>query len=87
MKSKTSEKGRGIVKSGIASLTISGLLSTGRLSTFGIESTLLILLSILEMVGYLYGMVAISSGATQTYPVNDLLKERGKDYQISKLRC
>lgn len=77
-KSKTPEKGRGIVKSGIASLTISGLLSTGRLSASGIDSTLLLILSILEMVGYLYGMIAISSGATQTNPVDDLLKGKGE---------
>ena len=76
-KSKTPEKGRGIVKSGIASLTISGLISTGRVSASGIDSTLLLILSILEMIGYLYGMVAISSGATQTNPVDDLLKGKG----------
>lgn len=77
-KSRTPEKGRGIVKSGIASLTISGLLSTGRLSASGIDSTLLLILSILEMIGYLYGMIAISSGATQTNPVDDLLKGKGE---------
>lgn len=77
-KRKTPEKGRGIVKSGIASLTISGLLSTGRLSASGIDSTLLLILSILEIVGYLYGMIAISSGATQIKPVDDLLKGKGE---------
>ncbi len=76
-KSKTPEKGRGIVKSGIASLTISGLLSTGRLSASGIDTTLLLILSILEIVGYLYGLIAISSGATQTNPVYDLLQGKG----------
>jgi hypothetical protein len=76
-KSKTPEKGRGIVKSGIASLTISGLLSTGRLSASGIDTTLLLILSILEMIGYLYGIIAISSGGTQTYPVDELLKGKG----------
>jgi len=76
-KSKTPEKGRGIVKRGIASLTISGLLSTGRLSASGIDSTLLLILSILEMIGYLYGMIAISSGASQTNPVDELLKGKG----------
>jgi hypothetical protein len=77
-KSKSPEKGRGIVKSGIASLTISVLLSTGRLSASGIDTTLLLILSILEIVGYLYGMIAISSGATQTNPVDDLLKGKGE---------
>ncbi len=77
-KSKTPEKGKGIVKSGIASLTISGLLSTGRLSASGIDTTLLLILSILEIIGYLYGMIAISSGATQINPVDDLLKGKGE---------
>ena len=77
-KSKTPEKGRGIVKSGIASLTISGLLSTGRLSASGIDTTLLLILSILEMIGYLYGTIAISSGAAQINPVNELLKGKGE---------
>jgi len=77
IKSKTPGKGREIVKSGIASLTISGLLSTGRLSASGIDSTLLLILSILELIGYLYGMVAISSGASQTNPVDDLLQGKG----------
>ncbi|MFH5883971.1 hypothetical protein ACG2F4_06640 [Halalkalibaculum sp. DA3122] len=76
-KSKTPEKGKGIVKSGIASLTISGLLSTGRLSASGIDTTLLLILSILEIIGYLYGMIAISSGASQTNPVDDLLQGKG----------
>lgn len=78
LKGKTPEKGKGIVKSGIASLTISGLLSTGRLSASGIDSTLLLILSILEMIGYLYGMIAISSGASQINPVDDLLQGKGE---------
>ncbi|PAU94253.1 hypothetical protein CK503_08550 [Aliifodinibius salipaludis] len=87
-KKRTPEKGRGIVKSGIASLTISGLLSTGRLSASSIDTTLLLILSILEIIGYLYGMVAISSGATQTYPVDELLKGKGdglSDHQAKVL--
>ncbi|WP_441000445.1 hypothetical protein [Fodinibius sp. SL11] len=77
-KNRTPEKGRGIVKSGIASLTISGLISTGRLSASGIDTTLLLILSILEIIGYLYGMIAISSGATQINPVDELLKGKGE---------
>jgi hypothetical protein len=80
-KSKTPEKGKGIVKSGIASLTISGLLSTGRLSASGIDSTLLLILSILEIIGYLYGMIAISSGAAQTNSMDQLLQGQGEDLQ------
>jgi hypothetical protein len=29
------------------------------------------------MIGYLYGIIAISSGGTQTYPVDELLKGKG----------
>jgi hypothetical protein len=77
-KSKTPEKGKGIVKSGIASLTISGLLSTGRLSASGTDATLLLILSILETIGYLYGMVAISSGASQVNGIDQLLEGNGE---------
>ena len=85
-KSRTPKKGRGIVKSGIASLTISGLLSTGRLSASGIDTTLLLILSILELIGYLYGMVAISSGATQINPVDELLKGKGEGLSIQQAK-
>lgn len=77
-KSKTPKQGKGIVKSGVTSLTISGLISTGRLSVSDIDGTLLIILSILETIGYLYGMMAISSGATQVSPIDQLLKGEGE---------
>lgn len=80
-KSKTPETGKGIVKSGIASLTISGLLSTGRLSASSIDTTLLLILSILEIIGYLYGMVAISLGAAQTNGMDQLLEGQGDRLQ------
>jgi len=78
LKSRTPEKGRGIVKSGIASLTISGLISTGKISAGGADGTLLLILSILETIGYLYGVVAVSSGAAQTHPVDQLLQGRAQ---------
>jgi len=78
LKSRTPEKGRGIVKSGIASLTISGLISTGKISAGGADGTLLLILSILETIGYLYGVIAVSSGAAQTHPVDELLKGKGE---------
>lgn len=73
----TPEEGKGIVKSGVASLTISGLISSGRMSAGEIDSTLLIVLAILETAGYLYGLIAVSSGASQTYPEEDLLEGKG----------
>jgi hypothetical protein len=86
-KSKTPEKGKGIVKSGITSLTISGLLSTGRLSASGIDSTLLLILSILEIIGYLYGMIAISSGAAQTNGIDQLLQGNGEGLQKQQAKA
>lgn len=77
-KSKTPQQGKGIVKSGVASLSIAGLISTGKLSTSGVDGTLLIILSILETIGYLYGMIAISSGAAQTDATHKLLKGKGE---------
>jgi len=77
-KSKTPEKGKGIVKSGIASLTISGLISAGKLSASGLDSTLLLILSILETIGYLYGMIALSSGAAQVSELDQLLDGKGE---------
>ncbi|WP_441001461.1 hypothetical protein [Fodinibius sp. SL11] len=86
-KSKTPEKGKGIVKSGIASLTISGLLSTGRLSASSIDTTLLLILSILEIIGYLYGMVAISSGAAQTDGIDQLLQGQREGLQKKQAKA
>lgn len=77
-RSNTPEQGKGIVKSGVASLSIAGLISTGKLSTSGVDGTLLIILSILEAIGYLYGMIAISSGAAQTDAAHELLKGKGE---------
>ena len=70
---KTPEEGKVVAKSGVTSLTIAGLISTGRLATGEMDSTLLIVLAILEAIGYLYGLVALSSGASQTCPEEDLL--------------
>jgi len=77
-KSKTPERGRGIIKSGIASLTISGLISTGKISAGGADGTLLLILSILETIGYLYGMIALSSGAAQVSELDQLLDGKGQ---------
>jgi hypothetical protein len=87
-KSKTPEKGRGIVKSGIASLTISGLISTGKISAGGVDGTLLLILSILETIGYLYGIIALSSGAAQISELDQLLDGKGEglgEHQAKRL--
>ena len=75
---KSPDHGKRFVKSGVASLTIAGLLSIGRLSGSDIDGTLLLILSILEAIGYLYGMVAITSGAAQTDTPSELLKGKGE---------
>ncbi|WP_440999899.1 hypothetical protein [Fodinibius sp. SL11] len=80
-KSKTPENGKRIVKSGVASLSIAGLISTGKLSASGVDTTLLLILSILEIIGYLYGMVAISSGMAQTNGIDQLLQGQGEGLQ------
>ncbi|MEX2352207.1 MAG: hypothetical protein WD529_07220 [Balneolaceae bacterium] len=76
-RAKTSQEGKGIVKSGVASLTISGLISSGRMAAGEIDSTLLIILAILETGGYLFGVTALSAGASQTCPEEALLEGRG----------
>ena len=76
-RSRTSQSGKGIVKSGVASLTISGMISSGKMTAGEMDATLLIILSILEAIGYLYGLVAVSSGASQTCPEEELLQGRG----------
>ncbi|MDZ7692026.1 MAG: hypothetical protein U5K69_13000 [Balneolaceae bacterium] len=78
LRSKTPEQGKGIVKSGVASFTIAGLISTGKLSATGVDGNLLLILSILESLGYLYGMIAVSSGAAQSDTVDQLLKGNGE---------
>lgn len=75
---KTSDEGKGIVKSGVASLTISGLISSSRMAAGDIDSTLLIILAILETAGYLFGVTALSSGASQTCPEELLLEGKGE---------
>lgn len=77
-RAKTSQEGKGIVKSGVASLTISGLISSGRMVAGEIDSTLLITLAILETVGYLFGVTALSAGASQACPEEALLEGKGE---------
>jgi len=74
---ETSEEGKAVAKSGLASLTIAGLISCGRVAAGEMDSTLLIVLAILEAAGYLYGLIALSAGASQTCPAEDLLEGKG----------
>lgn len=85
-RSKPPDQGKGFVRSGVASLIIAGLLSTGRLSESDIDGTLLLILSILEAIGYLYGTVAISSGAAKTDAARELLKGKAEGTSSNKAK-
>jgi len=63
---KTPEEGKDIAKSGVTSLAIAGSISAGKLQVGDIDATLLIILGILEALGYLYGCVALSIGVSQS---------------------
>ena len=66
LRGKTPEQGKDIAKSGVTSLAIAGSISAGKLQVGDIDATLLIILGILEALGYLYGCVALSLGVSQT---------------------
>jgi hypothetical protein len=83
----TPEEGKGIVSSGIASLTIAGLISTGRLSAGQLDSTLLIVLAILEVAGYLFGVTALSAGASQSCPDQELLAGKGEGLSSTEAKA
>ena len=66
LRGKTPEEGKDIAKSGVTSLAIDGSISAGKLQVGDIDATLLIILGILEALGYLYGCVALSVGVSQS---------------------
>ena len=66
IRGKTPAEGKEIVKSGLTSLAVAGSISAGKLQLSDIDTTLLLLLGILEAAGYLYGCVALSVGASQS---------------------
>jgi hypothetical protein len=66
IKGKTPEEGKDIAKSDVTSLAIAGSISAGKLQIGEIDTTLLLILGILEAAGYLYGCFAVSIGVTQS---------------------
>jgi len=66
LRGKTPEQGKEIAKSGLTSLTIAGSISAGKLQLGDFDTTLLLILGILEVAGYLFGCVAVSVGFSQT---------------------
>jgi len=67
-KGKTTEAGKDIAASGATSIAIAGSITAGKLQIGELDATLLIILGILETLGYLYGCVAVSVGASQSEP-------------------
>jgi len=65
LRGKTPDEGKEIAKSGLTSIAIAGSISAGKLQVGDIDATLLIILWILEALGYLYGCVALSVGTSQ----------------------
>jgi hypothetical protein len=65
LRGKTPVEGKEIAKSGLTSLAVAGSISAGKLQLSDIDTTLLLILGILEAAGYLYGCVAVSAGITQ----------------------
>ena len=63
---KTPTEGKDIAKSGLTSLAVASSISAGKLQVAELDATLLIIFGILEVVGYLYGCVALSVGASQS---------------------
>jgi hypothetical protein len=66
VRGKTPTEGKEIAKSGLTSFALAGSISAGKLQLSDIDTTLLLILGILEAAGYLYGCVAVSVGFSQT---------------------
>ncbi|MDZ7660481.1 hypothetical protein [Fodinibius sp.] len=65
---ETPQEGKDIAQSGLTSLGISGMITTGRLNAGELDETVIIILAIVEAIGYLYGVVAILAGNVQVRP-------------------
>ena len=66
LRGKTPDEGKEIAKSGLTSIALAGSISAGKLQVGELDATLLIILGILEALGYLYGCVALSVGVSQS---------------------
>lgn len=62
---ETPQEGKDIAKSGLTSLGISGMITTGRINAGEIGETVLIILAIVEAIGYVYGVIAVLAGGSQ----------------------
>jgi hypothetical protein len=62
---ETPQEGKDIAQSGLTSLGISGMITTGRLNSADLDETVIIILAIVEAIGYVYGLIALISGSAQ----------------------
>jgi len=62
---ETPQEGKDIAQSGLSSLGISGMITTGRLNSADLDETVIIILAIVEAIGYVYGLIALISGSAQ----------------------
>lgn len=62
---ETPQEGKDIAKSGLTSLGISGVITTGRINAGEMDETVLIILAIVEAIGYVYGLIALLVGSSQ----------------------
>ncbi|HBQ58815.1 MAG TPA: hypothetical protein DD671_04115 [Balneolaceae bacterium] len=62
---ETPQEGKEIAQSGLTSLGISGMITTGRLNAAELDETVIIILAIVEAIGYVYGLIALISGSAQ----------------------
>ncbi|MAL19392.1 MAG: hypothetical protein CL670_04395 [Balneola sp.] len=70
-KKETPQEGKDIAKSGLTSLGISGMITTGRINAGELDETVLIILAIVEAIGYVYGIVALIAGSSQNTKVEE----------------
>ncbi|WP_409029502.1 hypothetical protein [Gracilimonas sediminicola] len=68
---ETPQEGKDIAKSGLTSLGISGMITTGRINAGEIDETVLIILAIVEAIGYVYGVIALIAGSSQNSEVEE----------------
>jgi hypothetical protein len=62
---ETPQEGKDIATSGLTSLGISGMITTGRINAGELDETVLIILAIVEAIGYVYGVIAFIAGSSQ----------------------
>lgn len=47
------------------------MITTGRINSGELDDTVVIILAIVEAIGYVYGVIALLAGSTQVRPTNN----------------